>query len=1198
MTVGLLSFVSSRGGSSSNNSRTNINVPPGNIWINIAKGFLWGGPWGPGPDPANSSPDGYPLTSPASSWGCNPAMPQGYFGNLIWKWSGIGTMNMIGQSMLVSSCPANSIDLLGAATSGAISGNIQLGGYAGNPSVPTSPRIVFQFGWAIQSISQGASNGLGGNYIRINIVTAGYNSGGYAGMQVLIAGANSNTGANSGTPWQVIPNDAQSFDLAGSTFSSAQAAAGGTAVYSAANLAMKLTAGGSFGSGATQMSNLVICAAANETAVAGGAMTDPVLIGQFNYLMSNGSGGWLRFMDLVGVQGSYESDFALRWPTTFLYYPGPGGAATRFIPNYYAGAITNTSDAFVCNDPPQSTWNGSSYIDGAIVQGNLGAANATGNPTLAIKVGGVTKAAKPIYDAYIRPMFVSFSAPPPTAGVVMQWSFSAPWLNGGSAYTLGYTVSGGATGMVAMTGPNQVTISGLSGTLAAGQGLNPVSGSFQNPMTITSTGSTGGGNGVYTVNNTTNLGGPPVQFQVYTDLGSLDNFNYNIQTLINGNAVLNPANGSSAVQATNSGGILLYAPTAQAGRLAVSYVAGPAICSIHAILPAPDPSSIPAGNNSFVYNYLMDGWVWQGANTGILQCVPIEAIVEMCNLTHSNCWYCWGITKGSYVTALTNYMAANLVGKFGTEVGNELWNSGASPYNQYNALGGTLGWSVLNGSAFLSYGGLRTAQYAGLSRTAWASAGRAASDHYVLSMAQVAEDTIGNNTPLFQWAGTQLDASSFPFYASYGGLNGSGAVPTGSSGYNVAPNRPVDVSNAIGCAPYWGSPWLGGQANQNFQGTLAANAPLLQASLDYANGLTAPALAALVNQFNGTTSRSDGYFAGIVLSSNNTAPSSASYYSIFSGFESIAAHYDNSVGPNLRYNGLPNLAIMHYEGGPTFGSGADGVNGVNSVNSNDVLALAAQIGTLGWGVAAGAYTQTGTPSVLSGSYNNSSGAVTLTLNGPIKFSGGAAFSSARIGLSGPRLVVDASAGTVTGTVNAGMTLAGASVPANTVIMGPHPTSPMTWYITGNSVIVALEAMTVGDSVTVSGLTGTGSIASLNGTFQTLTGTSGSTLVYQAPASLTVTINNNAGSVFDATAGNVEIATNILTLTQAWKYDVSYKNFIKTSYYGMMQSISGVNREIHPGQYGYYANSWGLFPISYTLAGTQYQNYDAIHEWNA
>lgn len=1052
--MGILILGSPIGTTINNNARAVINVPPGNIWANLAKGFLWGGAWGAGPDPANSNSSGYPTSSPATDWGCNPAMPLGYFGSIVWKWTNIGTMNFIGASMIVSSCPANSIDLLGAATSGAISGNVQFGAYAGNPSPPTSPRIVFQFGWNIQSISQGASNGLGGNYIRINIPTGYFLNGSYAGMQVLISGANVNTGANSATPWTVIPNDAQSFDLAGSVFTNAQAGAAGTAVFPGNNLALKLTAGGTFGSGATQMSNLVVCAGtANETAITNGAITDPVLINQFKYLMNSatrGKPGWLRFMDLSNVQGSYDADFNQRWPANFLYYPGSGGAGARFVAGYYAGSITNTgsgsgfSDVYTCTNPSNSGTG--AYVDGEIIQGSRSATNSGVNPALSVTVTGVSRGIKPIIGSSpIIPFKFNFSASPASGGLTMQWTFTAAYLAGlpgvsGTTYTLTYTTSAGATGTVALSGTNQITVSGLTGTLGVGQNLNSVGGDFQNPMVITSIGSTGGGNGVYTVNNTTNLSSTPVAFQVFADTSPVNGLNYNIQQCILGSPTLSSS--AASIQVTNSGGISIFPPTAQAGRLSIAYTSGPAICTVVTM----NASAIAAGNGTFIYNWLLDAFLDYGSN-GILQSVPYEAFVEMCNLTGSHGWFNWPVTRGANVTAVTNFFATNLNSglKFGTETGNEVWNSGAGVYNQYIGIGSSLGWSVGDGEAILSYAGLRTIQYAALSRAAWASAGRVPSDHYILSMSQVSDFTLANNTPVYQWAGQDLNTSVFPFYASYGQLNGVGTIPTGGSGYNQAGNRPIDVSDAIGYAPYWGSPWWCGQAPPaqgifGITGTVAVNAPWLQASLDFTNGNFATAYASLVNQFNGTTGRSDGLNANvaIVLGTANTTPSGVLYYTVFNGFESIAAHYDNSVSAGLRYNGLPNLGIMHYEGGPQWGMGADANNGVNSVNSADIAALATQMTNLGWNV---------------------------------------------------------SAYTVSGTDN-----------------------------------------------------------------------------------------------------KTECATQVITMAQAWKYDASYKGLIKTSYYGMLASISGVHREVHPAQYGYQANNWGLFPISYS-AGNQYTSYDAIHEWD-
>ena len=931
-TIGVATLLPASASASSgvNDSRVTINVQMG--YLNIAKTFFFN------IDPTNASSDGYPLTTPSRNWGCNPSMPLGYYGDLVWKFFGQGSMQILAQSILVSSTSTRTtIHELGGATSGAASGNITISGQA-------NPRIVFQFGWNIQSISRGASNDQGGNLIRVTVPKDNFDRGGFSGAVVAITGANSNTGAN-GT-WTVTRIDAQAFDLQGSAYANSQTSAAGKAVYAAQNLGVFLPAFGTY----SNMSNLVICRASDEASIASGAIVDTILVDQLKYLMngaSRGNPGWLRFMDVTAVQGSYESDFSQRMPASYLcYFPA------RYISGYWVNDIINDgNDAYTCSNPPYSTsqgWTGD-YVDGEFVQGQLSGTNTGGNPTLNVNGRGPV----PIYPPQMYPCIFRFAAAPASAGIKMQWVFSASWLNGGSPYTFSYTTE-------------------------------------------------------------------------TKDVGSLGYLNFHLQTAINADSVLS----AGRIRANNSGQLVLYPPTAAAGRLTITYSSGPAICTIIKM----DPSTLTSGGDvTFIYNHLLGGFVYNVG--GAVQSIPLEAIVELCNRVGAHCWFTWGITKGSWVIAVTNYFAKNLNSdlKFGTEVGNELWNFGLNPYAQYLALGTALGFELPSGDSFLSYGGLRTLQYANLSKAAWASAGRPPSDHYILQMGATFDNTTKNNLNVRQFGGYSLDATANPVYGAYGGLNGSGSEPS----HDSPGKRPIDVTTAIGCAPYWGSPWWGGDAS-GIRGTVAQNAPALQASLDYATGNVSQAFASLVDQFNGTVRRSDGigHDAGLVLGSANT---NEYYYRVFSGFESIAASYDN----HRAGAGLPKLGIMHYEGGPQWGMGQNGVNGVNGVNAQDIKALATQFEKLGWasGAGVGAYTKSGT--------NN------LT----------------------------------------------------------------------------------------------------------------------------------------------ELAIQIITMAQAWKYDASYKEMIKVSYYGTLSLISGANREIHPAQYGYQSCQWGLFPASYTI-GNPYANYDAIHEWNA
>src|SRR5258708_3262177 len=275
------------GVTSTNTNRVTINASLG--FLNLAKNFYFN------IDPANASSDGYPVVAPTSGWNANIAMPLGYYGNFVWKFSGQGSMQIAAQSILVSSTSATTtiVELHGA-TSGSVSGNITISGQ-------TNPRVVFQFGWNIQSIGPGASNGAGGNLIRVTVPTGNFDQGGATGTQVNISGANSNTGVN-GITWTVNRVDPQTFDLQGSTYTNSQATAAGTAIYIANNITLYMyTSGPGTFSG---MSNLVWCKTGDERAITSGLIVDTQLINQLIDLKP----GWLRFMDAAGVQSNFEGD--------------------------------------------------------------------------------------------------------------------------------------------------------------------------------------------------------------------------------------------------------------------------------------------------------------------------------------------------------------------------------------------------------------------------------------------------------------------------------------------------------------------------------------------------------------------------------------------------------------------------------------------------------------------------------------------------------------------------------------------------------------------------------------------------------------------------------------------------------------------------------------------------------------------------
>ena len=91
--------------------------------------------------------------------------------------------------------------------------------------------------------------------------------------------------------------------------------------------------------------------------------------------------------------------------------------------------------------------------------------------------------------------------------------------------------------------------------------------------------------------------------------------------------------------------------------------------------------------------------------------------------------------------------------------------------------------------------------------------------------------------------------------------------------------------------------------------------------------------------------------------------------------------------------------------------------------------------------------------------------------------------------------------------------------------------------------------------------------------------------------------NVSAYTVSGTNDTTEMATMVITMAQAWKYDPSYATFIVTNYYQALKTISGAKRETRPAQYGYGQSQWGLFPGLYS-AGNQYENYNAIASWDA
>jgi hypothetical protein len=910
--------------SAGNPNRVTLNVSP-TSWANLAKGFGFNVP----PNIADSN--GYPTSTPPANISANPAWAAGYTGPVVWKWQGRASMQLSPAAIIWSG--GQYVAGVAPLVKGDVGGNFSI-------IDKSNPRVVFSFGYNIQNLSQSSAlDGSGQHVIRLRTkpnylaqYVGGTNTGSISGTTLTTAsGANiavrlTLTGSGvvagttivsgSGTTWQVnIPQtvssttlqfaypgptvtianqtgqagvtgtwashvvDAQNMDLVGTVWNPSDPYSGPSG-HALSNLngidAAYILAQGKF----SGFSNLVICKAANESLVDAGQITAPDLIEQYKYLMNHETApysqrGWLRFMDVSGVQGSYECDFANRMPAGYISYTN---STNYFPPAYWAGPLANSGgDAYTCSNPPAS--GSEAYADLEIVQGAFNTTNAEANPTL--NVGG--RGAAPIFDFTTNPNIFRISVPAASAGSKMLWTFSAPWLNGGAPYVFTYTTVANDTASVAALNGNLVKALIADTTLA-----------------------------------------------------------------------------TAKVVFGNSGQVTAYPRTAQAGALTIAYTSGPAICTMTRI----DPSTFTAGGTAtLIYSQILGGWIYRAG--GLVVSIPFEAIVELCNQVGAHCWFNWPVhTKGAFITAATNFFGDNTTGltqglRFGTEVGNELWNFSQVPFGFCQYLGCAMGFPSGGEQPQWSWGALRTVQYAAVSRAAWTGKGRSFSDHYILQMNRYAEAFANQNFEQYGFKG-QLLTTSNSIYASYGGLGGGAG-----SDYSTSPNRPVDLITATGIAGYWLSDYIRSTSYSNdtiIFGTVSDNAQWLQAARDYANGLTLQAFNSLVSLFR--------------LQRPGLDANSQANWTIFarhlSNLESVISAYDNISGRAT--NGVnPKIGILHYEGAPQWSFSTNVINGTNNASDSESLnALTYRIGNggttpgnvsvpgLNWDVSA--YTLSGTNS--------------------------------------------------------------------------------------------------------------------------------------------------------------------------------------------------------------------------------------------
>jgi len=815
--------------------------------------------------------NGYPQVAPTVTAQCNPVWFPNYTGDIILKWSGQVAFGLDGAYVILDG---------GAFVAGVTPANI--GDTAGggseltkfyNPSAAPNPRVRVRQGWNIQSLTQSpVSNGAGGFLIRMGLKT-NYAGSYSTGIRCVISGQTGQAAATGS--WTLTKIDNQTFDLQGSTWNVSDPYTGPSGLASVINGPLAVIWFLPATSGAySGFSNFVLCKSAHEADVDAGRYWDPDYVSQLTDLCGNNNGskygGILRFMDYLNVQSSFECYSNLRRKPADFNW---NQAPTQI----QVGTITNGgSDNYTCTNPSNSPASGAP-ADGEVLQGTLNAVNTGINPTLGITGRSGTTfpiiLGASIYPYPVAQKIVVLSGGAASVGQTMTFTFTAAYLSG-------------RPGVVGTT---------------------------------------------YTFNYTTVAG----------DVGSIANLSGNLISAINADATLSPQltglGGAFGVPSQN--GFYMLPPTVLAGTLTIAYTAGPAVVSIGTM----NTGIMPNNNTStFVFNKLAQAWGYVGQR--YTRGLPPEVAVELCNRTGMHAMINWPLISSSdWINGVTNifarasatpYVTGGLLPglRLMTEVINEVWNFAAAPFAFCNMVGRSLGWTGSGNTQVHAFTGLRAAQYAALSKAVWTGAGRAAGDHVITQMSQLGE-TVGGG-----WENAALAGAFFvttnPYYASYGGLNG-----TAESNRNGVGSRPGTITDAIGSASYVNSKWVGNGSFTNagnMTGTVAQNAPLLQAAKDYMAGNTATAFTSLVNQYTRVTPGGPGTGLDLVDARNEAGNK-----------EVIARKYD----AERIAAGFAGMIIVDYEGAMTLGIGHDGNNGVNSIGINppsvDISALSLRMGAGG-----------------------------------------------------------------------------------------------------------------------------------------------------------------------------------------------------------------------------------------------------------
>lgn len=257
--------------------------------------------------------------------------------------------------------------------------------------------------------------------------------------------------------------------------------------------------------------------------------------------------------------------------------------------------------------------------------------------------------------------------------------------------------------------------------------------------------------------------------------------------------------------------------------------------------------SLSSGNSTFTYNAVLNRVIY--TPNGVNNAIPIEAQVQLANLTNANLWYNFSVpSTDSFITSAANLAySSGLSGKFITEYGNEGWNySLGSDAHLLTQMGISLG---LTTNSYAPFQSLRIRLINGnlLPASSWGGSSR-------LERLYCFQGGWGGYSPgVDGMAGAFLTSPGTSAYQSYvgpyiasPGTTGYGFNTTVGSGGN---GRPIDSTDSVCYAPYvGGGTALSGQSSDIGLTPTTYDATLLNTIVADWNGGQQSAAETLIDQ--------------------------------------------------------------------------------------------------------------------------------------------------------------------------------------------------------------------------------------------------------------------------------------------------------------------------------------------------------------